>query len=574
MTTDNRENLTDWSAQYGRNLSFLPAALARRLEALSWEEVCNSVQIRRGKGGLPVCLLRNGEKTVAVNRRDPLQQARRWAEQFPLANMGTVFLFGSGFGYVVAELAAGMQPGTRILVFERDIRLFAAMLNFVDLPAIQGMTQMEFFIGQFEEFLPELWDFTSTSALCFLTAPAVLFAPDARLAKEEYLLMQRQVFGSIARQVFKLGNDLGDTFLGFHNMVENAPVALKSPRLSALCNQFSGVPVFLVANGPSLDRNIRQLKRIGGKGIVLCCESAIAALMKNGVHPDAIVVSERTPASYLFHFSAMEYPKDMALLALAVADPRTFRSFPGPKVPVFRSLESNSRWISGLLGAGEGVSGGINVSHLAFELAVYMGGNPVVLVGQDLAYGAEGLTHSKDSRYAEAGRDYIESIKGSPVVYVEAGGEAGGKIASTPDWVAYREWLEQLIAQNPRVRVINATEGGARIQGTESRPLAEVIEEYCVTPLPRGLVERLRQESRRWEVPTESHLKESKEQGGGKSKGREEGEESFREGGRRRLEGLAAELGEYVEIYRALQKSAEDTCAWIAEILEQENFAF
>lgn len=273
--------------------------------------------------------------------------------------------------------------------------------------------------------------------------------------------------------------------LGFHNMMDNAPVVVENPYLRTLWKQFSNTPVFIVANGPSLDRNIHQLKRVGRKGLILCCESAIAALLKNGVQPNAIVVAERTPASYLYHFQNIQYSENIALLALSVADPRIFQSFPGPKIPIFRSLERGSQWLSRILADGHGVSGGINVSHLAFELAVYLGANPVIFVGQDLAYGTDRMTHSKHSRYADKGQDYIEEIKKSPVVYVE--GNHGMPIPSTPAWVDYRRWLEQLIQQNSSLTVINATEGGARIQGTQSRELASVIDQYCRDDLSHTL---------------------------------------------------------------------------------------
>ncbi|GAA3330794.1 hypothetical protein GCM10020331_084750 [Ectobacillus funiculus] len=95
---------------------------------------------------------------------------------------------------------------------------------------------------------------------------------------------------------------------------------------------------------------------------------------------------ERIPESYLYHFQDKEYPEDIALLALAVADPRTFASFTGPKIPIFfRSFESTSQWINRIVGNGSGLYAGLNVSHLAYELAVYMGANPIVFfVGQKL----------------------------------------------------------------------------------------------------------------------------------------------------------------------------------------------
>lgn len=470
---------------YARNLPFLPAYLVTQLEQLKPEEIWKRVDVVYNDEGMPICRYTTHGVLRHISRRDPVRQTRQWLQQLPLGSLSTVFLFGGGFGYVLSELAASTPGGTRILVFEPNIYMFAAMLQCFDLSDILSSHRFAFFVGDLQQVSTAFLEFSKTTNLYYLTAPSIVFAPETRLNKESYLRMQHRVLDLLTEQVFRLGNDQSDSMLGFHNMVENAAVGVNIPPLKTIRNKFHRFPIFIVANGPSLDVNIHELRRIGNQGLILCCESAIVPLLRNGIHPDAVIVAERTPASYQYHFHAVQYPENVVLLALSVADPRIFKAFTGPQISIFRSAESTSQWLNALLGNDDAVTGGVNVSHMAFELAVYMGGDPVILVGQDLAFGSHNMTHSKDSKYVESAQDYIEGIQKSGIIYVE--GNAGVPVRSTAAWDVYRKGLEQLIAKSPQLTVINATAGGARIQGTRNDDLAKVIDEFCRCDPPQRL---------------------------------------------------------------------------------------
>ncbi|MCK9907423.1 DUF115 domain-containing protein, partial [Frankia sp. Cpl3] len=70
-------------------------------------------------------------------------------------------------------------------------------------------------------------------------------------------------------------------------------------------------------------------------------------------------------------------------------DPRIQREFPGPWVPVFRRYETTSQWINEAISDGCGLHGGGSSAHLAFEFALWVGANPIIFVGQDLAFGPD-----------------------------------------------------------------------------------------------------------------------------------------------------------------------------------------
>ncbi|HDT6579391.1 TPA: motility associated factor glycosyltransferase family protein [Bacillus cereus] len=533
-------NLYERQELFEKNLQCFPEYIKQQIKKIDLGEVEKWIDITYTKEGDPICKYKKDGKVKHINSKRPWKQAKDWCNRLPLNQMSTLFVYGCGFGYPLIELLNRVHEDTVIVVFEQNLLIFVAMLYYFDLePVFRTHNKCIFFLGQCEEFLIHFQNLISTFGLLHLTVPSVLFTPSARLFKKEYLDIQSQIFERLIQQITAFGNDHYDSLLGFHNMIENVEKVLENPYLSSLEEKFTNVPAFIVANGPSLDQSIHELKQVKGNALILCCESAIVPLMKNGIKPDAICVLERIPESYLYHFQNKEYPEDIVLLALAVADPRTFTSFVGPKIPIFRSFESNSQWINRIVGDGSGLYAGLNVSHLAYELAVYMGANPIVFVGQNFAYGLEGLTHSKQSKYIEDLQDYTEKIKSQPIVYVE--GNDGSKIPSNPLWVEFRKGLEQLIEQTPHVTVINTTEGGAKIKGTTYDTMTNVIKKYVKVSLPYRLDSLLNESKKNLDVSSRKNKTRS----------------------------LRIELIKYINIYRALEQLTSERKIIVEQLLDR-----
>jgi len=484
----NRADEKEQDDLYSKNLAFLHEPLQRRIRQIEPEEVRRRVEIVRTREGHPVCRYKRAGTTVRINSTDPVGQAEAWGDQIPLEEIGALFVYGCGFGYPLLEIAKRKPPETVVLLFEPDIYLFIAMLRHFDLEPLFRTQKFAFFVGSYEDFAQEFERLLSTDVFHGCTAPSIAFAPGSRPFKKECLHIHERVFEFFMLQLEKLGNDHYDSLLGFHHIVDNLDEVLKNPYLSCIKDQFKNVPAFIVANGPSLDKAIAELGKAKGKGLILCSESAITPLVKNQIVPDAVFVSERSERSFRRHFDNKRYPEELALIGLAVIDPRIFPAFAGPKIPVFRDSESNSTFFNQIVGDGSALFGGKSSAHFAFEAALYMGADPIVLVGQDLAYGPDGSTHSKQSVYAEAAqKDVVQKLQSLPAVYVES--NDGRLIRSNLIWHQFKIMFEEMIARNPQTTVINTTEAGAAIKGTRRGKLASVIETHCASPLPRRLHE-------------------------------------------------------------------------------------
>lgn len=488
--------LDETKQMYQKNLSMLTVWLKDSIEKIDEQDLWNRVKVKYNDEGYPVCVYQQDGKHFHITSRKPIEEARRWRASLPdFIGSGAIFLFGSGFGYPLFEIFAEKKPHTLVVVFEENLYLFKAMLYYFDFQPILESGKIVFLIGEPEYYANAFEELFFSIFFIGCTYPVVArtFAAQ-RNFKEQYKRIHKDVFVKLSLMVFYMGNDHKDNLIGFINIIANVKEIVLNSDISCIKSKYQGYPAFIVANGPSLDKSIQELKNIHGRGLIVCVESASIPMFKNQIKPDILAVIERTKASFLFHFQKTNFSNDVALLGLAVADPRIFTSFKGEKIPILREREIVNQWISAYLCNGSVIDAGANVSHLATELAIYMGADPIIFVGQDYAYGPDQSTHSKDSVYSEEiGRKAREFIQSRPMIETE--GNDGRMVMSNETWLDFKKGLEIKIAQHPQNTFINTTEGGARIVGTRRERLKDVISRYCIRPIPCQ-VDQLMRENR------------------------------------------------------------------------------
>ncbi len=119
-----------------------------------------------------------------------------------------------------------------------------------------------------------------------------------------------------------------------------------------------------------------------------------------------------------------------------------------------------------------------------------MGCSPIILTGLDFSFPVEGgTTHASGTAlqrkiYATDSREAMKvellderrSLETFQPIYVP--GNTCPQVATNKFWLNYLRSMEQEISKT-LAPVINCTEGGARIEGTEVRTLAEAVKSYC-----------------------------------------------------------------------------------------------
>ena len=257
------------------------------------------------------------------------------------------------------------------------------------------------------------------------------------------------------------------------NMLKNADYVRTGYQAKQLMEAIPReMPAIIVSAGPSLNKNIEELKKAKNKAFIIAVDTAMKPLLRNGIIPDMYAIIDGTKPLELV---AVEESRNIPLLsevraAHAVMDYHKgkkffFREF----TPYFdRMYEMNHKeWAAMDVGG--------SVATAAFSLACYLGLGTVIMVGQDLALTGN-KTHA-DGTFKEK----MEELDTSKMKMVP--GNVEEKVPTRPDFDHYRIWFEDFIARwknmYPNFRVINATEGGAKIEGTEILTLKEAIEKEC-----------------------------------------------------------------------------------------------
>lgn len=250
----------------------------------------------------------------------------------------------------------------------------------------------------------------------------------------------------------------------FENYLGNFHLILKNERLNQYKNIYDNKPAIIVSAGPSLEKNINLLKGNEDKFIIITGIRTLNTLKKEGIKPDFACVIDGSEAMYKVSKEALNY--NTPLFFSESANKKIINEYKGKKVyftsPGFYYLNQKL----GSFGTDVVFQGG-SVAHSCTAIAHYLGCDPIIFIGQDLAFTnnqihAKNATLEGEKLQADAHDIYVKDINGND-------------IATSYALDSFRKSFEEFINKNNERTYINATEGGANIEGTEIKTLKEVI---------------------------------------------------------------------------------------------------
>lgn len=185
------------------------------------------------------------------------------------------------------------------------------------------------------------------------------------------------------------------------NVMKNMPYALGTKQFPALKlkdfhNLSKGQPALCISAGPSLDDEIENLKRLSKESITICVGRVYKKLRDAGIRIDYTFSCEMFDWDSAI-FDDLGDVGDTIMCYPPVCAPATVEKWPGKKLCTW---DINSAF---LLGETVCMMGGNSVSHHQLNFAAeILGCEPIVLVGQDLAYTKpDGRTHAAGSDAAK-----------------------------------------------------------------------------------------------------------------------------------------------------------------------------
>ena len=397
-----------------------------------------------------------------------------------------IFL-GCGFMYQVFAMFKmfSIQGGLHVII-EKNVDAFRFVLNTVDISEMLENGNTLFFVG---EELPVIYTqmvnvLTATDSKFFIKTINFIEQPVAFSENKEYYLDVVRTMKSVVKELLNyFGNDPHDSMIGIEHTFLNIEEIFGHPGINQLKDVFRGRPGVVVATGPSLNRNVELLHEIYDRAVIVGVDASLRVLNRRGLKPHMVCSLERVAAtSKLFADFEDNVFEDVYFAGTPVVHPQTYANFKGKRIVVYRNF-ATFKW----LGIEKGILDiGPSSGNMSFKLLEYMGCDPIILIGQDLAFGEDGNTHATGSTYGEKESGNFSYADANSVM-VE--GNYVPQVRSSKVWNTFLNYYHKDVV-NSKARVINATEGGAKIHGTQLMTFREAIDRYIGESFnPLGVIE-------------------------------------------------------------------------------------
>ena len=414
------------------------------------------------RSGEPVLYIRNvdGLEELRLNSQyNPSYEASRWAEKQEIINRRTtIALLGFSTGVFLAALMNKLRPDTTFYIYEPEEGLFSFVCAYLDLTGVIKNPKIRLYVTEDQRNRMDndmLWELSTYRP----EAKGIETPFYAGSAGFDKICVALERYASSMRSFQRVHGrrTLSCRLYAWNHMQDSASIVELEKRLP------KDIPVVIVAAGPSLHKNVEQLNRLKGHALIICVDRAVALLDKYGIIPDLVTSIDADKDS---DFLDVEVVKNVPILCTYQLNDITQKKFRGRCI-YYYGLKQEKELLGDKSDNGNGFDHGGNVAGSAFSLCRVIGIKTIILIGQDLAYLGE-QTHAVGTD------EEIENIED-----MEVEGIDGNPIKSNLMWVKFRDFYERQITLFPDLRVIDATEGGAMIHGTEIMTLAEVAEKIC-----------------------------------------------------------------------------------------------
>ncbi|PAF49293.1 motility accessory factor [Helicobacter sp. 13S00401-1] len=387
-----------------------------------------------------------------------------------------LYFYGLGNG-VLFRMLLGNTLLKRLVVIEPELEIIYIVLNLVDFSEQIYTNKLILLYSKYcnYQMILSLFDMDKFSKIYSKVYDLLSVFRFYDSFKDEILRINQDFIKAIEHSVISVGNDTQDAIIGLKHHILNMKDVLSNPSLLELHARLKDRDTaIIVSTGPSLYKQLATLKDIAPFVTIFCIDASFPVLYKAGIKPDIVFTLERVKESAKFYEDTPKKAQEGVIFELtSIVHRDTIKAITrGTKQFSFRPFGYTSIFRFheyGYLGIG------MSAANMAYELVVHSRFKRCIIIGQDLAFGEDGSSHSKGAVYGE---DEIKPKGQDPkknALLVEKYG-GGGLVETTEVWKLFLNFYEKDIAQTPyNLEVINSTEGGARIRGTKELPFKEAI---------------------------------------------------------------------------------------------------
>ncbi|MFY9394316.1 MAG: 6-hydroxymethylpterin diphosphokinase MptE-like protein, partial [Halanaerobiales bacterium] len=467
-----------------KNLESLLVKYSQLEQELNKVNKDSNLEVFPARNGSMTALYKKEGKSIYIHSRyDPEKEAERFVSNLNIEGIDSIIVLGFGLGYHVKTLFNKIRDkGVKLFVIIEDLYLFKRALSYNDFTDL--FTYEKFYLILFEDPEKTELSYIIQSKIDHIFEKIQLielpFINNLELENIDHIREELQYI-----LYTQLANNATVTERGAEwekNILGNLALLLRKPGVGYVQDCFKDKTAIIVAAGPSLNKNIHLLKKAKGKAIIIAVDAVLKRLLAEDIIPDIVVVYDGYKYT-LKYFEGLDYSKlnDVILLSSHLFYNHVLEEWPGPLLfaPVVGIADDLLYWVEKTSDYKGRISTGGSVAHLAFMFAWQLKANPIVLVGQDLAF-TDDTTHVSGSAYH---RNIDEEMRRSNKLFLKIKDIHGNDVWTRNDFYYYLVWFNRMISGLKNIDkdkiFIDATEGGARIEGTELMSLEEVINVYC-----------------------------------------------------------------------------------------------
>ena len=278
--------------------------LAEKIRKIEIDKVADRAGIETAANGMQIPWVKGNNRVRYLNsRQDPQMAAELYAKRYQIRDYGIYFIFGFSDGRCVQEILKNCNDTNLVVICEPDFELFVVNCHYFDFSDIVVDTNTLFYFYELERdisaVMSRIINYTRIKLLefCILPGYDVLYHGQCEAFMDGVIeQMWNETVNKSTSMTFER---LIPQYTLFHmkNCIYHKNIEQLRRELEPY--DVADMPCIIVSAGPSLDKNIQQLKQIQGKAFVIVVDAALKTALKAGVRPDLVcTVDARSPERF------------------------------------------------------------------------------------------------------------------------------------------------------------------------------------------------------------------------------------------------------------------------------------
>lgn len=463
-------------------------SLGNSFSALFWElSPAKNGQTCGSEKGLRLCSNYNPEREAsgAVNTET-------------VKNKSTVVFYGFGLGYHVIEAARLINKKSaktsKLVIIEPDAAHFFASLEILDWTEVFKVEQLVCAVNcPAESVLPLIEDTSKINIDMQGVSDSFYFDIPAFTAHcTEYfntlraLIQRNQRKNEINAATLKKFGSLWE-----RNCSRNRKYVNSLRFISSLKDSYSHleIPFIIAGAGPSLERVLPDLREIylKKKAVIICVETALKSLLRNGISPDFIILTDPQFWAYR-HIAGLSAPESILITELSTY-PSVFHFnckeilLCASQFPYGQQIEQEAGFSTEQIGD---LGSGGSVASCCWNFAQYCGAKTIYLAGLDLGFpggqthirgcSTEQTWHSQSNRLSGIENNTASTLHNASIKH---GTDYNNNALTTDSRMKmFAWWFESRIAAcretNPELKTYTLCKESLMIPGIETADISEL----------------------------------------------------------------------------------------------------